>query len=457
MTKLKSNLLLVCLLTLLNTTLLSATTYTFTGNAPVAKNAWNKTENWAGGVMPKSPLAKDDIIIIDSECYFDIPSFTVNGKFKVNNPHKFTINNATVLTFAAGSTLEAYSSEGGMVVYGTIDLQEGALFIKFNPANIEFKPHSSFIVNGEFRNYLKNSTYIRANLSGTGTVTMNGILDLAGANVKPGTQGTGVLNLTSGVTLFSSGVAEFQVNGTKHNQIKVKGFQIVDYKINVDVKAATYADGTEITLIDGEQGDVSKFEVNFTGDGAEGWSVKVGTGADLIIQQTKPAAANNSLGGKVFVIQSKAPNANGRVIDADGYTLGKNGTKIQLWDKNGVEHQSWKFIASGKGADLYYIVSMSSKAGAVKFLEISYADLGKNGGVVQLWEDNRNAAGDGEPNQLWKVTQNADGSYRIASAHPKSNGASLDADGYTQNKNGGKVQIWQALDNANQKWNLIAQ
>ncbi len=161
------------------------------------------------------------------------------------------------------------------------------------------------------------------------------------------------------------------------------------------------------------------------------------------------------LDGKVFFIQSNAPGADGRVIDADGYTLGKNGTKIQLWKKNTVEHQNWKFIFANKGANAYYIQNVSPRASKYNFLDASYSDLGKNGGLVQLWEDNRNAAGDGEPNQLWIITKNVDGTYRIASAHPKANGASLDADGYTQGKNGGKVQLWQALNNKNQSWKLI--
>lgn len=163
-----------------------------------------------------------------------------------------------------------------------------------------------------------------------------------------------------------------------------------------------------------------------------------------------------NLNGKVFVIQSTGPVAKGRVIDADGYTLGKNGTKIQVWDKNGIAHQNWKFVASDKGENLYYIICASPRAGEYKYLDASGADLGKNGGVVQLWKSNKNAAGKGIPNQLWKVTKNTDGTYRIASADPRANGACLDADGYTQNKNGGKVQMWQRLDNKNQAWNLLS-
>jgi len=163
-----------------------------------------------------------------------------------------------------------------------------------------------------------------------------------------------------------------------------------------------------------------------------------------------------NLNGKTYTIQSTGPVANGRVIDADGYTLGKNGTKVQLWDKNGVSHQNWKFVFANKGKNTYYIISSSSRAGTYKFLDASAIDIGKNGGAVQLWKDNGYAKGSGaEANQLWIVTKNKNGTYRITSAHPKARGACLDADGYTQNKNGGKVQLWQRLNNKNQAWKLI--
>ena len=48
-------------------------------------------------------------------------------------------------------------------------------------------------------------------------------------------------------------------------------------------------------------------------------------------------------------------------------------------------------------------------------------------------------------NHLWRVPRNANGTYRIACAHPDANGQSLDADGYTQNKNGGKVPLFSPM------------
>jgi len=164
-----------------------------------------------------------------------------------------------------------------------------------------------------------------------------------------------------------------------------------------------------------------------------------------------------SLNGKTFTIQSMGPIASGRVIDADGYTLGKNGTKIQLWKMNGMAHQNWTFISANMGSDTYYIVSASPRAGIHKYLDASAISLGKNGGALQLWENNGYARGSGAtPNQIFIVTKNRNGTYRIQSKDPKAKGACLDADGYTQNKNGGKVQMWQYINNLNQAWKLIS-
>lgn len=158
-----------------------------------------------------------------------------------------------------------------------------------------------------------------------------------------------------------------------------------------------------------------------------------------------------SLNGKIFKIQSAAPGSKGKVIDADGYTLGKNGTKIQLWENNNATHQQWQFQFAGRGANNYYIISMSPRAGKINFLDASGGHLANNGGIVQLWKNNL-----GGKNQLWKVTKNSNGTYRIANTAVAAKGASLDADGYTQGKNGGKIQLWEALNNKNQEWNLIS-
>lgn len=161
----------------------------------------------------------------------------------------------------------------------------------------------------------------------------------------------------------------------------------------------------------------------------------------------------NSLDGKTFLVESASPDAGKRVLDSDGYSLNKNGTKVQLWQNDAAHnfmHQRWKFVSSDKDEDLYHIVSMSTNAGKFKYLNVSEASLGKNGGLIQLWENT------GGLNQLWKVTENSDGTYSISSAAPRAKGGSLTV-GSTQNRNGGKVELWTSeKSNMNQKWHLMA-
>lgn len=45
--------------------------------------------------------------------------------------------------------------------------------------------------------------------------------------------------------------------------------------------------------------------------------------------------------GLGLYIQNNHPTANRRVLDADLWTIGRNGGKVQLWDFNGNNNQSW--------------------------------------------------------------------------------------------------------------------
>ena len=175
----------------------------------------------------------------------------------------------------------------------------------------------------------------------------------------------------------------------------------------------------------------------------------------LVIFMTNLAVAQHSLAGKTYLVESNAEGAQKRLLDIDGYTMGKNGSKVHLWENCcGNQNQKWAFIPVPGQANVYKIKSMTTntrKVGKYEFLDAHFADLSKEGGFVQMWENNGGTA-----NQHWKITKNPNGSYRIASAHPKANGASLDADAVTQGKNGGKVHMIKAIDNyGQQEWNLV--
>jgi len=162
-----------------------------------------------------------------------------------------------------------------------------------------------------------------------------------------------------------------------------------------------------------------------------------------------------NLEGKVFMIQSNGVKAQGRVIEAKYEDLGKNGAKVQLWEKKGSPNQIWKFEDAGHRMNWYFIVNQSPKAGKCSYLEASWMTLGQDGGTVQLWEFNGVSKMRYGTNQIWQVTMDNDGAYRIISVHPKSNRKALEADSFTQQNNGSKIHLYFNENHKNQEWNLI--
>ncbi|MEM1323928.1 MAG: RICIN domain-containing protein [Bacteroidota bacterium] len=159
------------------------------------------------------------------------------------------------------------------------------------------------------------------------------------------------------------------------------------------------------------------------------------------------AQSRTSLDGKTFRIKAVSEKANGRCLDADAGSVGKNGTKIQLWDCHGGggPNQDWMFEKVGD--DTYLIKSKVGPTNVVALDADGYT-YNKNGGKVQLWKTH------GGPNQQWIVKQNSNGTYRISSAAPQAGGRSLDADSHN-GMNGTKVQLWSPNGNPVQQWALI--
>lgn len=157
--------------------------------------------------------------------------------------------------------------------------------------------------------------------------------------------------------------------------------------------------------------------------------------------------AQDALDGKTFRIKAVSEKANGRCLDADAGTLNTNGTKVQLWNchSGGGPNQDWKFE---KVADNTYLIKSQVSPTAVVALDADGYTLGKNGTKVQLWTTH------GGKNQQWIVKQNPNGTYRISSAAPKAKGMSLDADSHNL-MNGTKIQLWSPNGNPVQQWALI--
>ncbi|MEO1514113.1 MAG: RICIN domain-containing protein [Bacteroidota bacterium] len=166
----------------------------------------------------------------------------------------------------------------------------------------------------------------------------------------------------------------------------------------------------------------------------------------LFVAYAGTAVAQN-LDGKVFRIKAISEKANGRCLDADAGTVGKNGTRIQLWDchRGGGPTQDWKFE---KVKDNTYLIKSQVSPTKVVALDADGYTLNKNGGKAQLWTTH------GGPNQQWIVTQNKNGTYRISSAEPKAQKRSLDADS-RNGMNGTKVQLWSQNGNPVQSWALV--
>lgn len=66
---------------------------------------------------------------------------------------------------------------------------------------------------------------------------------------------------------------------------------------------------------------------------------------------------------------------------------------------------------------------------------------------MDQWQD----GGTGQTNEYWRLTKNADGSYKIVNAY---SGLLLEDYGW-QTGNGAKVDQWADNGGANQHWNLV--
>ena len=135
----------------------------------------------------------------------------------------------------------------------------------------------------------------------------------------------------------------------------------------------------------------------------------------------------NTIQAAAITTETRIKNIGGKCLDVNGADLGKNGGKVQIWECNQASNQKWSFDSQGR---------IHSQGG--KCLDVSGDDLNKNAGKVQLWECND------APNQKWSF----DNRQRLHNA----GGKCLDIHGPELHKNGGKIQIWDCNDAPNQQW-----
>lgn len=264
-----------------------AVTYTFNGGT---STSWNEASNWATG-LPPNPLISTDDIFIRADCDFDLGvEYVLEGDLTMQVMARLTINNAEKMTISStGRLINASSGGPGLQIFGTLEVN-GQLQ-KNNTEFVVVESGGTMTVNGTFNNFGVGSTTINGTLNGSnGTIQQDSELILSGGSIQPGTS-PGCLSLLNTSNSFTSGTITLEVDAittacTDYDQLTV-GDYTGGATVNITVAAGSYPNGTELTLIDGTgTGDASTFSVNILGAGAAQWSVKSGTGADLVIQTT---------------------------------------------------------------------------------------------------------------------------------------------------------------------------
>lgn len=127
----------------------------------------------------------------------------------------------------------------------------------------------------------------------------------------------------------------------------------------------------------------------------------------------------------------------GKALDVNGAGT-VDGTKVQIWTRNGTVAQTWEIIANSNGG--YSLVNPNSN----KALDIPNAATA-SGTALQIWDQNSTVA------QKWSFYSNTDGSYTLV--NPNSNKA-LDVRS-SGTADGTVVQIWDQNGTNAQHWQFV--
>lgn len=143
-----------------------------------------------------------------------------------------------------------------------------------------------------------------------------------------------------------------------------------------------------------------------------------------------------------YLLSSEADET--RCLDADLNTLGRNGTKVQLWDcitfADGTvpANQAWFITEIPEG--YYRFQSAASR----RYLDADLNTINRNGTKIQLWDYMP-----GGQNQWFDVTVIPEGFLRIQNVYSN---RYLDADLNTLKRNGTVVQLWDFVGGATNQW-----
>ena len=128
-----------------------------------------------------------------------------------------------------------------------------------------------------------------------------------------------------------------------------------------------------------------------------------------------------------------------KVLDiSGGAESAKNGTNIQLWERNGTKAQEWELVYNSSDKTYTLVNPYTGKT-----LDVSCAGT-VNGTNIQLWEKHETCA------QRWKIREE-NGYYVLTSA---CSARVLDVSA-AKTANGTNIQLWEANGTKAQKWKLV--
>lgn len=132
-----------------------------------------------------------------------------------------------------------------------------------------------------------------------------------------------------------------------------------------------------------------------------------------------------------------------KVIDINSGSMA-DGANIQIWEDNGTDAQKWKLVPVEVLPDGLY--SIASSISDKKMIDIAGgARSAKDGTNIQIWDKNDT------PAQRWYIERGSDGYYTIRS---KQTGKVLDIRS-GEVKNGANIQAWTSNGTCAQKWQAL--
>ena len=148
-----------------------------------------------------------------------------------------------------------------------------------------------------------------------------------------------------------------------------------------------------------------------------------------------PVAEERS--GQVYELEPKC--APGMRLDVR-FSADFNGTRVQLWERNGESAQAWQLFDVGGG---YFELMPQCASG--RRMDATDANA-QDGTQIQIWQTNNLSA------QRWRLIDVGDGYYELEPGHAPGQRLDVNASGRVI---GTKIQLWGRNQTDAQRWKLI--